>query len=345
MKAFVDHAHWSHCPQGFFHQGQIRPSPERPERAALLLEGTRRAGLEVTAASDHGLAPVQAVHASGYLDFLRSAAARWAALGATSEVLPNVHPNRHMRHTAGEHVVAQAGYYQADGAAPISAGTWTGACSAANVAVSAAAAVMAGEDAAYALARPPGHHAYADMAGGFCFLNNTAIAAQYCRNHGADRVAVVDVDVHHGNGTQGMFYHRSDVLTVSLHGDPASFYPYFAGFAEETGEAEGRGFNLNLPLPRDTGDDAYLRHLDDALERVCRYAPDIVVVALGLDASEQDPLAFTRVTTDGFRQIGARLAALRAPVLLVQEGGYISPILSSNLEAVLHAFQHNRNRP
>jgi acetoin utilization deacetylase AcuC-like enzyme len=204
---------------------------------------------------------------------------------------------------------------------------------------------MAGDPWCYGLTRPPGHHAYADMAGGFCFLNNTAIAAEHCLGRGAAKVAVLDVDVHHGNGTQGVFYRRADVLTVSLHGDPMAFYPFFAGYEEEVGEGPGRGFNLNIPLAQGTGDDAYLEHLADAMERITGFGPDVVIVAVGLDASEQDPLAFLSITTDGFRRIGQQLAALPAPVVLIQEGGYISPVLGDNLEAVLSGFATARGEP
>ena len=344
MKAFYSDEHWAHRPESFFYRAQMRPSPERPERAALLLEGARRAGLEPTLAPDAGLDPIEAVHDAGYLQYLRSAAERWQALGpGAMEVLPNVHPNRHMQPSRwAEHVVAQAGRYQADGAAPIGTGTFLGAKAAAHVAVAAANAVMDGASSAYALARPPGHHAYSDMAGGFCFLNNTAIAAEHCRRRGAQRLAIVDIDVHHGNGTQGVFYARGDVMTASIHGDPMEYYPYFAGFDDERGEGPGRGYNLNVPLARDTGDDVYLTHLDHVLEQAIASHPDVLIVALGLDASELDPLAFFRITTDGFRRIGERLGDCALPSVLVQEGGYISPVLSDNLYALLQGFQMNQ---
>ena len=207
----------------------------------------------------------------------------------------------------------------------------------ANSAVHAAKLVLAGESVVYSLCRPPGHHAFADMAGGFCFLNNCAIATQ--RFRAADRrVAVLDVDVHHGNGTQGIFYGRGDVLTLSLHADPVRFYPFFWGYGEERGVGPGLGFNLNLPLTRGTGDEAYLLALDQALSRVRAFAPDVLVVALGLDAYVGDPLAGLAITTGGFGMIAAEISRLGLPTLLVQEGGYLCDGLGANLAAFLGGF-------
>jgi acetoin utilization deacetylase AcuC-like enzyme len=192
--------------------------------------------------------------------------------------------------------------------------------------------------AAYALCRPPGHHAYHDMAGGFCFLNNTAIAAAHLRvKH--ERVAILDVDVHHGNGTQGIFYSRADVLTVSIHADPADFYPFVWGYAHERGEGAGLGANLNIPLPIGTGDDIYLQTLEVARKTIESFAPGALVIALGLDASEHDPLKGLSITTEGFGRIGAAIARMGLPTVFVQEGGYLSDVLGGNLTAVLAGFE------
>ena len=191
---------------------------------------------------------------------------------------------------------------------------------------------------AYALSRPPGHHAFGDLAGGFCFLNNAGIAAERLRAAGL-RPAILDVDVHHGNGTQGIFYGRDDVLTVSLHADPARFYPFFWGHAQERGEGRGTGCNLNLPLPRGTDYVAYLAALEIALERVGSFGTEVLVVALGLDASIDDPFKGFAVTQDGFARIGAAIAKAGLPTLFVQEGGYLSPSLGANLTRTLTGFQ------
>src|SRR5699024_4937413 len=183
--------------------------------------------------------------------------------------------------------------------------------------------------------------AYADLAGGFCFLNNSAIAAQRLRRH-MDRVAILDVDVHHGNGTQGIFYHRDDVLTVSLHADPATFYPFFYGYAHERGADAGYGYNLNIPLTHGTGDDGYLDALNAAFRRIEAFQPDALVVALGLDAYKGDPLAALALTTDGFKRLGAAIGRLQLPSAIVQEGGYMCAALGDNAAAFLTGFEGAR---
>ena len=223
--------------------------------------------------------PIAAIHTPEYLEFLQNIFLRWQRIeGASEEVIPNIHPlARTGRYPAS--AVGQAGYHMADTACPISADTWGSACWSAWSAVEAAEAVLAGARHTYALCRPPGHHAFADVAGGFCFLNNSAIAAQHLLTS-SKRVAILDVDLHHGNGTQGIFYGRSDVLTVSLHADPVRFYPFFWGNADERGEGLGLGYNYNLPLPRKTADAGFLEALDAANRRIEAYAPDALVVAL-----------------------------------------------------------------
>jgi acetoin utilization deacetylase AcuC-like enzyme len=344
MRIYFSDQHAVHAPGAFVSRGQVVANPETPARAQALLAAARQAGHEPMAMQRFGLEPVRAVHDAGYLAFLEHAWRDWSALeNHAPEVIPNVHPGRNMSGRPRA-IVGRAGYYQADCACPIGPGTWEGIQVSADCALSAASAVMdAGAvDFAYALCRPPGHHAYADMAGGFCFLNNTAIAAQFCRDHGARRVAILDVDVHHGNGTQGIFYHRNDVLTVSLHGDPAEFYPFFAGYSDEAGEGDGRGCNMNIPLAKDTGDEAFMTHLQTAIDKVRAFEADVLVLALGLDASEHDPLAFFKITSDGFRRIGATVGALAMPTVIVQEGGYLSAHLGANLAAALAGFEQAR---
>lgn len=336
MHAFLDDRQTAHDPQTFLAAGRLRPSPEQPERVARLRAGALAAGCAIAAPDDHGMAPLAAVHSAEYLDFLRSIHARWSALeGAGPEVVPNIHPDRRGA-SYPTSPVGLAGYHQADTACPIGPRTWEAAYWSAQSALSAAAAVAGGARAAYALCRPPGHHAFADLAGGFCFLNNSAIAAEALRAAGL-RPAILDVDVHHGNGTQGVFYHRGDVLTVSIHADPAGFYPFFWGHAHERGAGAGLGANLNLPLPRGAGDAAFLDALDVAMARIDAFGADAVVVALGLDAHEGDPFRGLAVTTPGFARIAGRIAACGLPLLLVQEGGYLSDALGQNLASFLGA--------
>jgi acetoin utilization deacetylase AcuC-like enzyme len=341
MRIIHSDQHRLHDPSGYISRGRIVPSAECPERAKRLLSGLARAGYVSTGPDDHGMAPLTAVHSAEYLDFLRTGHAAWAALpGATAEMIPNAHPGRNVL-TRPEGVVGLAGYHMADTACPIGAGTWDAAYAGAQVALTAADAVIAGASAAYALCRPPGHHAYGDMAGGFCFLNNVAIAAEYLRRH-HDRVAILDVDVHHGNGTQGIFYDRADVLFASIHADPANFYPFFSGYAHERGDSDGLGCNLNLPLAPGGGDDVFLAALEEALGAARRFTPSVLLVSLGLDAQENDPLGVLNVTTEGFGRIGGEISRLGLPTLIVQEGGYLCPELADNLVGFLTGFEGAR---
>src|SRR5689334_21084485 len=341
VKAVYTELHRSHDPQFFLVRGVVKRTTEQPERADRLLAGLKAGKHELVGPTAFGQGPRMRVHSAEYLGFLAEAWDAWSALGdAGPEMIANVHPVRHAA-SYPTHIVGRLGWHTADTGCPIGPGTWAAACAATDVAATAAQMVLDGEDALYALCRPPGHHAFADVAGGFCFLNNSAVAAAHLRQK-CERVAILDVDVHYGNGTQGIFYERSDVLTVSIHADPAGYYPYVWGFAHERGAGAGLGANLNIPLPLGTNDDAWLAAFDDAAKAISAFAPGALVVALGLDASEHDPLAGMAVTTEGFRRIGAALARLGLPTVLVQEGGYLSEILGVNLTGVLAGFEAAR---
>ncbi|MES0093313.1 histone deacetylase family protein [Mesorhizobium sp. M0030] len=337
MKAFFAEEQKRHDPKAFLSSGAPQPNPEQPERVERLLAGAKSAGLMIERPREHGLGPVAAVHTPEYLAFLEHIFARWQRIeGASAEVIPNIHPLARTGSYPAS-AVGQAGYHMADTACPISAETWHSALWSAWSAVEAAEAVISGAPAAYALCRPPGHHAFADVAGGFCFINNSAVAAQVLRKQAA-RVVILDVDLHHGNGTQGIFYTRSDVLTVSLHADPVRFYPFFWGHADERGEGPGLGYNFNLPLPRKSADAAFLEALEVAFQRIRAFSPDALVVALGLDAFEGDPFGGLSVTTPGFSRIGEAIAKLGLPTVIVQEGGYLCDALGDNLTAFLTGF-------
>ncbi len=341
MQAVYDDFHANHAPERYFRGGEFLPHPESPERAEAIEAALRQGGYEIIAAGDYAPGPRAAVHAPDYLRFLETIHGRWREMGAASdEVLPNVHPGRHM---AGypEGVIGQTGYFVADMSSPVGARTWEAACRSADVAVHAARLVLDGADAAYGLCRPPGHHAFADMAGGFCFLNNIAIAAQHALGERRS-AAILDVDVHHGNGTQGVFYERGDVLTVSLHCDTSDFYPFFAGYDHERGAGAGRGRNLNLPLARGTGDNAYLAALDEGLTAIRGFAPEILFVALGLDGYEGDPFEGFAITTEGFNRIAAAIGELGIPTVLIQEGGYNVDDLGKNVLAFIEGFEDAR---
>ncbi len=339
MKAVLAEAEQKrHYPPSYLVNGVMQDNPESPERIAMLLQGAKDAGCEIVRPQNYGDAPILAVHTSRYLNFLTRAHERWSRIkGASEAVTPNIHPIH--RRGYPDSVVAQAGWHMIDASAPMSADTWVSSQWSAWSAAHAAELVLSGERAAYALCRPPGHHAGAETAGGFCYLNNSAIAAATLRKtHG--RIAMLDVDLHHGNGTQDIFYDRDDLLTVSIHADPVRFYPFFWGYADETGDGAGKGFNLNLPLPRGANDAAFLEALAGALTKISSFRPDALVIALGLDAYEGDPIAGLSVTTGGFARIGEEIAtALKLPTVIVQEGGYPCDELGGNLSAFLGGFE------
>lgn len=341
MKAIFDPAQSAYRPGRIMANGAFVPAPETPERAETFLDALGDLGIVPVPPPDSGSAALAAVHDDRYLTFLQTILPRWRRIaGAPEEVIPNLHPVSRAGEASGGYpasAVGQVGYHIMDGAAPINAETWRSAYASAQSAIHAADLVLGGEALVYALCRPPGHHAARDLAGGFCFLNNAAIAAERLRSR-YPKVAVLDVDVHHGNGTQQIFYRRADVLTVSLHADPVRFYPFFWGYEEERGAGIGEGFNLNIPLVRGTGDDGYFAALERALNQITDFAPDALVVALGLDAHEDDPVQGLAITTKGFGRIAGRIAELRLPCVVVQEGGYASDALAPNLRAAIGAF-------
>ncbi|MDK4198488.1 histone deacetylase family protein [Pseudomonas sp. HR1] len=320
--------------------GQLQPCFEKPQRVEFILAECHRRQLgEVVPPKDFGRAPLARIHSTAYLDFLAGAWDEWAARGETVDLLPYTWPARTLRQVLPPTSLhGRLGYYSFDGGAPITAGTWQAAYSAAQVALSAGAEVAAGARSAFALCRPPGHHAAADVMGGYCYLNNAAIAAQAALDGGARRVAILDVDYHHGNGTQDIFYARDDVLFLSLHGDPGFEFPFFLGYADETGSEAGQGFNLNLPLPAGSAWDSWSAALEVALARVQDYAPDLLLVSLGVDTFKADPISQFKLESDDYLRLGERLARLGLPTLFVMEGGYAVAEIGINTVNVLAAF-------
>jgi len=308
----------------------MRVPQEVPERAALLLQAVAKLGMGVLEPPDRGLQPLMDVHGAAYLAFLQSAHANWKRMPLDwgDEVISNVyvkHPN------ALRGVLAQAACYLADGSCPVGEMTWRSAYWSAQSALASADDIMGGSRFSYALCRPPGHHARGEAAGGFCYLNNAAIAAQALRA-AHDRVLILDIDMHHGQGIQEIFYERADVCYVSIHGDPTNYYPVVAGFDDETGAAAGAGFNLNLPLPHGSDEPAFFAKLDTAAQRICAFNPGAVVLAFGFDIYREDPQAVVDVSSEGFRQIGRCVRALNLPTLIVQEGGYHLESLQRNAD-------------
>ncbi len=343
MLVFHNPEHHLHAGRREMFRGRLVPCHETPERLEHVLAELRARAigrLREPGAADTAL--VARVHAPRYLDFLAGAWDEWIALDAANaevDILPSVWPGRGLRHdVAPENFSARVGQFCFDAGSPIGAGTWRAALAGAACAIDAARAVGAGGRAAMALTRPPGHHAGADFFGGYCFLNNAALAAQALREAGAARVAVVDVDYHHGNGTQAIFDERDDVLTVSIHGDPSTEYPFYLGYADETGHGRGAGFNLNLPLPAGTGFDRWREALGAALGRVRAFGADALVVALGVDTFEGDPISKFRLRSADYLEIGRALAGAGLPAVFTMEGGYAVAEVGVNVANVLEGF-------
>ena len=312
--------------------------PEQPDRIEALLGAAEAFGVTVCAPDDFGLEPIGAVHSPELLALLQTAYKRFAQLKeGPRPAIPDTFAVGESSGRVSSNIWALLGRHCTDSLTPILPGTWDAAYWSAQTALSAARALHEGAPLVYALCRPPGHHAYCDLYGGYCYLNNAAIAAHWLTALGR-RPAIVDVDYHHGNGTQAIFYDRADVFFCSLHANPQEEYPYYAGYPEEMGSGEGEGCTLNVPLSLDTAETAYLRALTWALEAVDSSSPDILIVSLGFDTLSGDPHGGMRLSPEGFRPIGRSLAALRRPVLLVQEGGYLVSALPAAALALLEGL-------
>ena len=334
MRAFFDPRQLAHAPALELHNGSFVPFAESPARSETILAALGEAGPAI----DHGEAPLRAVHSDAYLAFLWSAHNDWRAAGREGDASGYAWPVVRRRPLALERIDARLGQHSFDASSPIAAGTWEGAYWSAQTALSALDAVLAGERAAFALCRPPGHHAGADYLGGYCYLNNAAIAAEAAIAAGKARVAILDVDYHHGNGTQDIFYARGDVLFASIHADPGMDYPFYWGRADETGEGAGEGANLNLPLIRGTALPEFERALDEALAAIARFAPELLVVSYGADTYVRDPISFFSLEAGDYPVIAGRIAAAGWPVLTVMEGGYAVDALGENVAAFLSGF-------
>ncbi|MEM7216246.1 MAG: histone deacetylase family protein [Pseudomonadota bacterium] len=319
--------------------GKLVPPFEKPSRMDFILERIRTQGLgEVFSPREFGLDPIHEIHDADYVSFLETCWQEWTKAGMEGEAIAASWPARRMQQRCPTDIDGKLGYYALAAETSITEGTWEAARSSANVALE-AAAKLAQEQAVFALCRPPGHHAALDMYGGYCFFNNAALAAQSLLNQGADRVAVLDVDFHHGNGTQDIFYDREDVLFISLHGAPEDAFPHFLGYSDETGNGVGEGFNLNLPMPPGTPFDPWRDCLDQALNRISKFAPDCLVVSLGTDTFEKDPISFFKLTSDDFITYGRDLGELKLPTLFVMEGGYAVEEIGINTVNVLQGFE------
>lgn len=345
MNIFYSEAHRNHYPPfEVFDGGQRVPYYENPDRIDKILFALNKTDwANLIEPTDFGLDPILAVHDKDYINFLASCWTEWLASDSSISASPDAHAflpatfalRRKARPTSSLH--GRGGYYMMDLSACIVAGTYQAALASANCALSCASSVFSNQQSAFALCRPPGHHAGKDYAGGYCFINNASVAANWLSQK--SKTALLDIDYHAGNGTQDIFYERNDVLTISIHGDPDFEYPHYAGFADETGAGDGLGFHKNFALPKGTDDKNYLIALDEALEMIKKFSPNYLVLSTGMDTFDGDPLGKFKVTRNGFSEIGKRITSLNLPTAIIMEGGYANEELGKNVVTLLENFK------
>ena len=340
MITIYSDGHAGHAPQSELLDGRLQPHFERPERARRIIEAVREAKLgEVREPTPRTLEPILRVHDAGLVQFLEQARRLWKADIGDQDTIPFAHCARGMTLREPESINGKLAFYALDAVTPLTDGSWSAALDAVSVALSGLDVVRSGARAAFSLCRPPGHHSMRGQYGGYGLFNNVAVGAQAALDCGAGRVAILDVDVHHGNGTQDVFYDRPDVLYVSIHADPRFGFPFFLGYADERGQGQGEGFNVNMPLPHGTDWGAYQPALATAIERVRAYAPDLLLISLGVDTFEADPIGPFKLKSGDYPSLGAAIAALKIPTLFVMEGGYDIEALGRNTVNVLTGFE------
>ena len=346
MRVVLSEDHRSHFPTGELYERELVRPFECPERWDHVVAALDRASREVVGFDDRttpdtvDLDRVRRVHDPDYVDFLAGFWDAWTTSGRTGDAIPTMFPVRGLHQDRiPDEPEGRLGYFALAAETAITAGTWRAASASAAIAQTAQRLVAGGEPVAFGLCRPPGHHASADQFGGYCFLNNAAITAEGFLVDGAERVAVLDIDFHHGNGTQSIFWERSDVLFASLHGHPSDAFPHFLGYADEVGTGAGEGFTRNYPMRPGTAFDQWSTALDDACGHVATHRPDAVVVSLGVDAFEDDPISFFRLASDDFTSVGRRIGALGIPTVYVMEGGYAVDEIGTNVVNVLVGHQ------
>jgi acetoin utilization deacetylase AcuC-like enzyme len=341
MKVIHNDLHHLHAAAFEFFRGEKVEAFEKSARADFVLRALQDAKFgEFLQRESFPDTAVTRVHSERYVNFIRGAHAEYLSLGGSGDAFPSVWSIRGMRSDVEpKNFAARMGLYSFDSGTPFTAGAYAGSRAGADCALTGAKLLTAGERSAFVLTRPPGHHAGSDFFGGYCFLNNAAIAAQYLRDHGASRVAILDVDYHHGNGTQDIFYSRDDVFFASIHADPATDYPFFLGYADEVGEGAGRGFNLNLPLAQGASPDTWFAALDVAIAKTLAFKPDALVVSLGVDTYEGDPISHFKLRTrEDYPRLGEKIRAMNVPTLFILEGGYAVKEIGDNVVATLQGF-------
>jgi len=340
MLVVFSEKHWLHAPKQELHNGIIGPPYETPDRAGMLLkELEERKSFDIIEAEEFSFEHILRIHDADYLRLLEHAWDEWHELGREGDALPANWAAGHMRTGPPPfNLDGRLGYYSFSGDSVITSGTWEAALASADTALTGMDLILGGIQSAFSLCRPPGHHASVDLFGGYCYLNNAAIAAGYALHNKKERVAILDVDYHHGNGTQDIFSRRRDVLVLSIHADPLYAFPYFTGFAGQQGEDEGKGFTVNYPLSPGTMPEEWFFALDNARERVASFAPDVLIVSLGVDTYRHDPLSTFRLDTDDFTTMGKKIGHMGIPTLFVMEGGYAIKHFSTNVCNVLEGF-------
>lgn len=334
MRTFFDARQLRHDPPNELNNGSFVSYAETPARACAVAEAVA----PIEAPADFGIGPILAVHHADYLDFLQAAPRLWREAGRLGDAIPYVWPVLGRRSLSLKRIDALLGRYSFDAATPITAETWDSAYWSTQCAIAATHAVLGGDAHAFALCRPPGHHAGCDYFGGYCHINAAAVAAQSARDAEVARVAILDIDYHHGNGTQDIFHERGDVLYVSIHADPATDYPFFWGHADEVGAKAGKGATLNLPLPRGTTIHGFRAAQATALDTIARFDPGLIVISFGADTWEGDPIANFALTTADYAVLGADIAARGWPTVIVMEGGYATVELGHNVASFLSGF-------
>ena len=327
--------------------GKFVPPFEMPRRAEIVIGRVRDTKLgPILPPREFGLDPILRVHDRGLVEFLRDVWDEWVQAHGAYDALPFAWQTRGFRRDAPvpESVDGKLGYYSIDAGTPITAGTWRAVTASVNVALTGATLIRQGERAVFSLCRPPGHHAGHDFYGGYCFLNNAAIAAQAHRDAGAKRVAILDVDYHHGNGSQEIFYRRNDVLTISIHADPLQEFPFFLGHADERGKGKGEGFHMNLPLRWGCVWSAYKEALETAIKKIKKFGPDVIVVSLGLDTFKEDPISKFKLEHEDYLRMGEMIAGARKPIHFIFEGGYAVDALGINCVNVLTGYERAARR-
>jgi acetoin utilization deacetylase AcuC-like enzyme len=334
MRMFFDDRQRAHAPTQELHNGGFTTYAEMPARVDAILAALG----PVETPADRGETAILAVHSPAYVAFLKDAARLWREAGRTGDAIPYAFPIRGRRPLDLTRIDALIGAHSFDATTPITPDSWAASYGSAQSALAATRAVLEGDRAAFALCRPPGHHAGADYCGGYCHLNTAAIAAQAARDAGVARVAILDIDYHHGNGTQDIFYDRGDVFYASVHADPRTDYPFFWGHADETGDGDGRGATLNLPLPHGTTIDAFRTAQTTALDAIAAFDPGLLVVSFGADTWEGDPISHFALTTPDYAVLARDIAARGWPTAIVMEGGYAVDALGHNVDSFLRGF-------